>query len=33
MIHTTDAIKAIDESELPLRLPEVEQYEPTGTEE
>ncbi len=33
MIHTANGIKAIDESELPLKLPEVEHYEPTGTEE
>lgn len=33
MIHTADGIKAIDENELPLKLPEVEHYEPTGTEE
>jgi leucyl-tRNA synthetase len=33
MIHTANDIKAIDESELPLKLPEVEHYEPTGTEE
>lgn len=33
MIHTADGIKAINESELPLKLPEVEHYEPTGTEE
>jgi leucyl-tRNA synthetase len=33
MIHTADGIKAINQKELPLRLPEVEHYEPTGTEE
>lgn len=33
MIHTADGIQAINENELPLKLPEVEHYEPTGTEE
>jgi len=33
MIHTANEIQPIDEKELPLKLPEVEHYEPTGTEE
>lgn len=33
MIHTANGIQPINENELPLKLPEVEHYEPTGTEE
>ena len=33
IIHTPDGEQALDESELPLRLPEVENYEPTATGE
>jgi leucyl-tRNA synthetase len=33
MIHTADGIQTVDKKDLPLRLPEVEHYEPTGTEE
>lgn len=33
MIHTANGIIPVNEKDLPLRLPEVEHYEPTGTEE
>jgi len=33
MIHIENKIVAMSESDLPLTLPEVEHYEPTGTEE
>ncbi len=33
IIHTPDGEEALDPSELPLRLPEVENYEPTATGE
>jgi len=33
MIHTTNWVKPVDESQLPITLPDVEHYEPTGTEE
>jgi leucyl-tRNA synthetase len=33
IIHTDDGHKALDESELPLQLPEVESYKPSGTGE
>jgi leucyl-tRNA synthetase len=33
IIHTEDGHKALDESELPLQLPEVESYKPSGTGE
>lgn len=31
IIHYGDEVKSLDESDLPLELPEVEKYEPTGT--
>lgn len=33
VVHTKDGIKAVDESELPLELPELESFKPTGTGE
>lgn len=33
IIHVDDEHKAVPESELPVRLPEVDKYEPTGTGE
>jgi leucyl-tRNA synthetase len=33
LLHVNGDIRAVDESELPIRLPEVESYQPTGTGE
>ena len=33
IVHTPDGEEALDESDLPLRLPDVEHYEPTATGE
>lgn len=33
MIHTDNSILAVDEQHLPVELPYIEDYEPTGTTE